>query len=207
MKGKALVIAAAALLAGLVGLWLAMRTTEDSPSARASDSGSQDVIVGNKPPGTVTAPALPAGSGSAVQGEDGARSYVVGGVQIRDHRGGDQKPIDLPPNIHPPESRQLPSELTHAISQKVKQVMMECTADVPREARGPGPRLEGQIIVGIKDQKITISKATMQLRDVVGAAVEPTKACIEHKAIGLQAAAADQADMESYSINLTFAIP
>jgi hypothetical protein len=115
--------------------------------------------------------------------------------------------IDLPPNVHPPESRKLPSELTQAIAQKVRAVMEDCTASVPREARGPGPRLEGQIVVGIADKKLTITKATAELRDVFGAAVGPTKACIEQKAVGLATAAADQADLPTYSININFAIP
>jgi len=85
--------------------------------------------------------------------------------------------------------------------------MFDCAASIPREARGPAPRLEGQVLVGIKDHKITVASATMQLRDVVGASVDPTKACIEQKSVGLQVNAPDQADMETYTINITFAMP
>lgn len=207
MKGKALVIGAIVLLGALVVLWLAMRKPDDATASSRQPEGSATVVVGTKPPGTGVAPSLPS-NGSAPAGSGGdPREYTVGDIQVRDHRAGDQKPIDIPPNVHPPESRQLPSEFTHAIGQKVKAVMLECAASIPREARGPAPRLEGQIIVGIKDQKLAISKATMLLRDVVGAAVDPVKSCIEQKSLGLQTAATEQPDMESYSINITFAIP
>lgn len=210
MKGKHLVAAAIALLGAMLGLWLWMRKG-DAPASARSD-GPQQVIVPTKPPGSAEVPSLP-GSGSAAFAEGGSgsgsneRDYVVGDVHVRDHRAGTPVKIDLPPNVHPPESRRLPSELTQAIAQKVRTVMEGCTANVPREARGPGPRLEGQIVVGIADKKLTITKSIVELRDVFGAAVEPTKACIEQKSVGLDTAAADQADLASYSINVNFAIP
>ena len=110
-------------------------------------------------------------------------------------------------NPHPAEGRKIPSTLTHAVAQKVKAVMMQCVENLPKEARGEKPRLEGQISIAIKDHKVTVTKSTMHLRNMSGAAVEPAKQCIEQNAIGLDNPAPDQADLDDYSINISFAIP
>jgi hypothetical protein len=200
------------LLGAMVGLWLFMRKADDATASARPTGDTPAPIVASDPPPITTreAPSLP-GSGTDVPAapgsDDSSRDYTIGGVRVRDHRAGNQQKVDIPPNIHPPEGRQLPSELTQLVAQEVKAVMNDCVASVPREARGPAPRLEGQLLIAIKDHKISITSATMQLRDVFGAAVEPTKACIEQKSVGRQVNAPDQADMDSYSINITFAIP
>jgi hypothetical protein len=163
-------------------------------------TGASAPTVSPTLPGTA-APALPEGDA------EHPRDYVVGDTRIRDHRSGTNAPIDVPPNVHPAEGRQIPSLLTHEIAQKLKAVMKQCTADLPAEARGAKPRLEGQIKIAIKDQKATVTKAFMQLRDMTGDAVETTKQCIEQKAVGIENPATDQADLEDYDIHITFAIP
>ena len=203
MMKRWLVLLAAVVLAAAFGLWLLLRKDD---SAVASTAPSEaPAPVASREPGTTVAPSLP--TPPPALGSDPATEYRVGDVQIRDHRGGDVVPRDIPPNIHPPDTRELPSTLTHAISQKVRQVMMECVADLPREARGPQPRLEGQILVSIKEKRLTLVESTMQLRDVVGAALEPVRQCIQTRSVGLDTPAADQADIEKYSIQITFAIP
>ena len=98
--------------------------------------------------------------------------------------------------------------LTHEISQKLKTVVYDCAKTIPKEARGAErPRVEGQIIVSIKDHNMTITKSTMQLRNVTGESVEPTKQCIESKSVGIENAAPEQSDLDNYSINVSFAIP
>ena len=101
----------------------------------------------------------------------------------------------------------LPSTLTHEVARKLEGVMKDCVASLPKEARGDKPRLEGQVMLAIKDKKLTVTKSLMQLRDVSGEAVEPTKQCIEAKALGVENPAADQADLDNYSFNISFAIP
>jgi hypothetical protein len=207
---KLLVIGGVVLVALVVALWH-LHAKDDGAAAQTSPSvqGSAVVVATGSSAAapTVTAtsrgdhPALPAPAPG-----DSPKDYVVGDIRVRDHRAGDSEPLDIPPNVHPAEGRVLPSTLTHEIGQKVKAVVMDCTASLPKDARGDRPRVEGQIEVAIKDKKMTITKATMQLRDVIGDAALPTKQCVEAKSVGLANAAPDQADLESYSINVTFAI-
>jgi len=89
----------------------------------------------------------------------------------------------------------------------VKAVMMECAANLPKDARGEHPRLEGQVMLAIKANKLTITQSTMQLRNVSGESVEPTRQCIESKTVGIENAAPDQADLDQYPFNISFAIP
>ena len=208
---KALVIGGVIVLGVIVAIFLALKKDTSETAAQPSGSNAPIAVTPSAPPvghATVTegtsgsTPSLP----EPAAGEN-PREYAVGDVRVRDHRSGDHKPLDIPPNVHPAEGRQLPSVLTHEIAQKVKDVMVQCVANLPKDARGEKPRLEGQIAVSIKANKMTVTKSTMQLRNVSGESVEPTRQCIEQKAIGLENAAPQQDDLDSYTINISFAIP
>jgi hypothetical protein len=128
-------------------------------------------------------------------------------MRVRDHREGDNKPLDIPPNVHPANARLIPPALTSAISQRVQKVVKECVASLPSEGRGVKPHVEGQIEIAIKDQQLEIKKSVAQLRDVPeGAATDAAKQCIETKSIGLSTAATGEADFDAYSIRLWYAI-
>jgi hypothetical protein len=172
-------------------------------------TGAPAVAGEDHPAATPSAPALPSEPARPAAPDDAGtvRTYTIGGIQVRDHRSGAQKPLDIPPNVHAPSARRLPSQLTHAISEQLKQVMIECAQDLPRPADGPHPRMEGQIVVGIKGGQMSIASSTMQLRGVSGPEVDATKSCIEQRSLGLTAPAADQADLDGYSIRVSFAIP
>lgn len=158
------------------------------------------------PTGGVTqteAPRLPEpAAGSA----DGVREYVVGDRLVRDHRKGNKPPIDIPPAVHAPDGRKLDSTVTQEVGQKIKDVLKQCAADLPPEARGEKARLEGLAVVSIKNKQLTVTKATVQLRNVVGASVDAVKQCIESKSVGITTSAAEEADLETYDINLSYAI-
>ena len=127
---------------------------------------------------------------------------------MRDHRAGDHAPLDIPPNVHPANGRAIASTVTTSISQKVFDVLKACASDLPADARGDKPRLEGQIEISIKSGKTTINKATMQPRNVAeGPALTALKSCMEQKSIGIQDNAPDEDDLDAYTINLSYAIP
>jgi len=201
------------LVAGLV-LWILLRRDEPradatpvaqpTPAAPAADQRSARAENPHADHPTVTTTSSTGTPTTNDQGE--VKEYEVNGVKIRDHRKGDHPPPDLPPNLHPLEGRHLPVTLTTAISNKLQVVLKECAADVPVEARGAKPRLEGTIFVAIKDHSLRITQTTAQLRDVVGASVEPTKRCFEEKSVGLATPAPDQDDLDSYSITITYAL-
>jgi hypothetical protein len=210
MQRKVLLIGVLFVLGLIAGLVWALQRDSASASQTAEKPTEQTSAVA--PPRTSTpsvTPGLPTpptqlppqGSG------EHPRDYVVGDIRVRDHREGDNKPLDIPPNVHPAEGPTIPSSLTHEVAQKVKAVMLDCTKSLPADARGDKPRVEGQILINIKDHKVTITKSTMQLRNVTGESVEPTKQCIEAKSIGITNPAPEQTDIESYSINVSFAIP
>ena len=51
-----------------------------------------------------------------------------------------------------------------------------------------------------------MSSSVLKLRDVVGAAVDPTQQCLEQGANALTEVAPDESDVEAYQINLSFAV-
>jgi len=206
MKRTLLVVAVVVL--GVVA-WLVLRKhgSPDAPAAQTPGSASpgSDRVAGT--PTVTPAPTLPGGSGEARLPEPGSGSeYVIGDVRVRDHRAGSNAPMDIPPNIHAPNTRTLPSALVQDVAQKVRVVLADCAKDVPKDARGEHPRLEGQVVVSIKDHKLSVTGATMQLRDMPADTVDATKQCVETHSVGLETAASDQDDLDKYSIGVTFAV-
>lgn len=197
------------VLALAIGGWLLFRKEKPEPPVTSgSASAVQAPALSPSPtPLPDPAPSLPSNvEAHPVPPAGSANEYMIGDVRVRDHRSGSNAPLDIPPNIHRPNTRQIPSSLTNAIAQKVRAVLADCTKDLPKDARGAHPRLEGQVVVAIKDHKLTVTGATMQLRDVSGDALEPTRQCIEQHSVGLQTAATDQDDLDNYSIGVTFAV-
>jgi hypothetical protein len=207
-----LALGAAVVLAAVIGLYLGLRTSDQgrdlavhhdpgvtrSPEA---DPGRPKIKVTQPAPGERPPPTEAAGSGAAPD------EYMVGGIRIRDHRSGDHARVDIPPAIHPPQGRKIPSQLTSDIAQKLRAVTTECTAGVPKEARGAAPRLEGEILIAIKDHQAQITSATFQLRDVAAGADGPVKQCMEQKSVGVATPAGDEPDVEGYAITLSLRVP
>jgi hypothetical protein len=199
------------VIALAIGGWLMFRKEKPAAPPAATGSAAPSPTASSTDPAptpTGPAPSLPSTGDSThpAPAAGSANEYMVGDVRVRDHRAGSNAPLDIPPNIHRPNSRELPSTLTSDIAQKVRAVLVDCSKDLPKEARGEHPRLEGQIVVAIKDHKLTVTSATMQLRDVSGDAAATTKSCIEQHSVGLETAANDQDDLDNYSIGVTFAV-
>ena len=207
--GLGLAIGGVVVVALGVVLWLALKKDMSASEGSAAEPPQGSAVVVRTPGTPTVGPAAPGEHPTLPQAAPGEnpKDYVVGDIRVRDHRAGDHKPLDVPPNPHPMEGPMIPSALTHEISQKLRAHVMTCTASLPKDARGEKPRVEGQIIIAIKDHKVTITKSTMQLRDVSGESVEPTKQCIEQKALGIENSAPEQSDLDNYSINVTYAIP
>lgn len=208
---RAVLISLGALVAiGAITLAIMIKKTGKDETHAAPGTTTTSTSSGG---GTATtqraAPDLPGGSPTLPTGTgDHPTDYAVGDIHVRDHRAGDHAPLDIPPNVHPANGREIPSTLTTQISQRVFDVLKSCATELPAEARGDKPRLEGQIEISIKSGKTTITKATMQPRNVTdGAALTALKSCMEQKSIGLQDNAPDQDDLDAYTINLSYAIP
>jgi hypothetical protein len=211
-RAVVLAIVAVVVLAGVIGVWLATKKEgATAGTASSSSPGTPSVVADSETPTptvrgdstTTVTPSLPGDSPPPASGE--VREYMVGDRRVRDHRKGDKPPIDIPPAIHPPDGRKIQSNLTSEIGQKLKVVVRECAATMPQEARGTSPRLEGLVVIAIKAKLVTITKATVQLRDVVGASVDPIKQCIEQKSLAVTHAT-DEPDLDSYDINVSYSL-
>lgn len=197
------------VLAAGVGLaiWLLGSKPDQplEPRAPAVGSAITSTVVRDHTAGQ--RPVLPATvDPSAAEQAGSATEYTVGGVQVRDHRGGDTPKLDIPPSMHPPNMHQISSTIVNDVAQQVRAAMRQCAADLPQDARGQKPHMDGQLVVAIKDQQLTVTGATLQLRDVFGAGLEPTRQCILQHTIGIHAAAANEPDIDSYSISVGFAL-
>jgi hypothetical protein len=216
MNRRYLVLGAAVVLAAVIGLVVVLRrgdgasTKRDEalakpgpvdPKTSDTELGRPGIKVTQTPSSGHPRPAELAGSGSAVS------EYMIGGVHVRDHRSGDHAPLDLPPAIHPPEGRKISSRLTSDIAQKLRAVTTECAASVPSEARGATPRLDGEILIAIKNQQATVTSAVFQVRDVAGGSTGPVKECMEQKTVGVATPSGDEPDVQGYAITLSLRLP
>jgi len=205
-----LALGAAVVLVAVIGLVLVLRSGDDG-AVKPDPAGPKfsETKLG-KPSAQVTrAPSAPSSGASRPEPGSGPAvgEYTVGGVRIRDHRSGNHAPLDVPPAIHPPEGRKISSQLTADLAQKLRVVTDACTASLPPEARGAKPRLDGEILIAIKDQQATVTSATFQARDVAGASEGLIKQCMEQKTIGVATPSGDEPDLQGYAITLSLRIP
>lgn len=208
---KALLALAGLLVVAGVAAVLVMSSTSDDPHKAQVASGSNAPTT--SPSGTVATPSPSLQPSLPVEPSPPGvapiqKEYMVGDVKVRDHRTGEHKQVDLPPNIHPANGPSLPSELTHDISQQVKNKMIACAKSMPREIRGDKPKVDGQLQVAIKDHVLSITSLSLQVRDITDATASDALAkCVQESSTALTSVAKDQADVADYGISLTFAIP
>jgi hypothetical protein len=207
-----LIIGGVALLAAALLLWVIIESGDDGGSASAQPTA-----------GAPAAPAQPAarpgdrrpGSPQVVASEQERRDgdarapteTVIDGVRVRDHRRDRSKPTAVPPRPLPEHARRIPRTLTSEISNRLIPLVRECAASVPREARGAKPRVEGQVVIAIKNEQVQVTRTTVALVDVVGASVDAVKQCIEQQALGVTAPAAGEADLEDYPLQVNLSLP
>ncbi|MCX5746657.1 MAG: hypothetical protein NT062_29625 [Proteobacteria bacterium] len=172
----------------------------------ASPNHVSTIQTPDRPPITGRTPGVKVGPAEGSPTITPSTEYQVGNVTVRDHRGSNHAPMDIPINLERPDGRKVSSTLVSEISQKMRAVLAACAKEVPPEARGPKPRMEGEITIAIKDHQVTVSSTVIRLTDVVGAAVDPTQQCLEKGALAVTHVAPDEADVASYQINLSYAI-
>jgi hypothetical protein len=214
MKAALIALAGLLVVVGVAAVLLVSGTSEDSPP-KPQAAGSGLAASAHTPGGSVATPTLPTSPSIPTEstpppegGSDVTKEYTVGGVKVRDHRTGEHKQMDLPPNMHPANGPSLPSELTHDISQQVKNKMIQCASSMPRDIRGDKPKVDGQLQVAIKDHVLSINSIEVQVRDITDAtASDALRQCVQQQAASLTAVAKDQADVADYGIGITFAIP
>lgn len=198
------------LAVGSILLYATSRESDRTSPPEATPStatGDQHVTsVTDRPRVSPALPVTPPHPGSG-RATDRATEYVVGDVVVRDHRGSGAKPIDLPPNVHPPGGRLLPTTLTTDISRQLKAVLWQCAREAPKDGRGAKPQWEAQVTVAIANHTLSVAEIASQMRDFDGAAADQIRECVERNAVGLTASAPDQDDLASYGIRVAFVIP
>lgn len=182
--------------------------SEKAPVEHAAAPAPTETASASASPATPSAaPSLPSTAPADDGSDPGAREYSVGGMQVRDHRSGDPQKLDLPPNVHAPDTRRLPSTLVSAVTAQLTDQLKACAAGLASDPSGARPRLEGQITVAIKDHQLSITGAMMQPRNMADDAGAQLKQCMEQKAVGLTTPAADEDDLAAYTIRLSYAVP
>jgi hypothetical protein len=139
-----------------------------------------------------------------------AHEYTLpDGRKVRDFRKPENRvPLDVPPSTQAPGGRRIKPELTGLFTEQITAHMRECGKEVPASARGTKPRLEGQIIIAIKDGQASVTSAVFKLTNMTSpAAADTAKTCVERQALTVIVPATDEPDLDSYSINLSFAFP
>ena len=189
---------AAVLVIGLgITLWFLSRpgdsasastpapTTDDMPSPSRATSG---------PRHTATSPDT---------------TQPSAGVITHDHRTGSSTPDpDLAQPATPAKrDRDLPSQLTFEVTRGLKVAVEECASLIPAGERSGPTRIAGSIDVSIRDQVATINTVDLAITGSTGPSVETAKQCVVQKSLGLQSPATDQANIEHYSIEVSFRMP
>lgn len=209
-----LAIVAAVVLVAAFGLWRAL--ADDGDAAPASSAETTDPAKPAPPvprdrvvdPSSPSLPTVTSTERGATRDAGAYNEYAVGDVRIRDHRGSDAPIADVPPTIHHPNARRLPSSFVHDLTNKLRdEVVADCAGAVAKDALGPKPKVEGQVVVAIKAGQAGISKATIQPRDVADASIQSVKQCIEQKALTVTMPVANEADLDSYAISVVIAFP
>lgn len=213
-----LIIAVVAVAAAGLLLWMILRSGDEDAAASAPQTagGPAAPYEGRASAGEGgERPSLP----STASPEQGRRSRgsgdaertttetIINGVRVRDHRRDRSKPIVIPARPPPAHARRIPPELTREISNRILPVVRECASQVPPEARGVKPRVEGQVVIAIKGGQVQLSEATIEISDVVGASLETAKQCIRDKALGVTVPAGEEADLADYPVRLSYTLP
>lgn len=86
-------------------------------------------------------------------------------------------------------------------------MLRQCTAGIPAEAQGPKGRIEGEILISIKDHQATVTSATLSLRDVAEDAKAAAEQCLARAPLGFVAPADAESDLDDYSIALSLTLP
>jgi hypothetical protein len=129
------------------------------------------------------------------------------GRRVRDFRDPKhRKPLEVPPSIHPPGGRKIKPELTGLFSDQIVKHMRACGKPVGKHLLGPKPRMNGQIVITIKNELASVTSAVFVFEDLTDqAAIDTTKQCVEENSLTVTAPAPGEADLDSYSINLSLA--
>lgn len=206
MNRRVILIGAGVVLVVAIVLAIKINSSDSSPRTAAPDRASETTGSQKDPAndsGDRTRPTL---DPKPTDGTPTASDYVeteIDGVKVRDHRKNPGAPFQLPPTVRQHGPERLPASLVGSISNSLQTAMKDCTASIAADSKGTRPTLEAELVVDIKDKKLTIASSTAQLKDVSGETAA-IKQCFEQKSAGKVLPAMTQADGSHYEITLTY---
>jgi hypothetical protein len=123
----------------------------------------------------------------------------------RDHRTAEPAAVDPPPP-DPPAGRRINVQVTSDLSQVLRSALQECAANLAPGVAGDLSRVDGQVVIAIKDHQASVTSASFQLHDFAEAAQADIQQCLVQRAVGVTAPA-DEPDIDSYPITVSLRWP
>lgn len=224
MKPKMwLALGAAAVVALLVVLYLASRGNGLHDKLAGKGSASATTVATDVGATTGSAPVIPPAEMAKVMAAgsdvkvlpDGTREYRVGNMIVRDHRApgsGSDVPFQMPVTQHPSavqneQKHKMDPKVIESLKPGLADALASCGRDVPADMRGPKPKMQAVVKLAVVGGKVTVTGADIDLPDVVGGAVEPTKACLDAKLKTIATTAPNEPDMTDYSVTVSMPLP
>jgi hypothetical protein len=201
MNRATLALGAAIVVAAVIGLWVLLRTDREPVTAPARPD-LPDQRIADSQPGKARNRSVPVLrlDGSAAPGRP------TGALGARDHRAPEHAAAEPPPP-DPPAGRRINIQVTSDLSQVLRPALQECAASLASGAAGDLSRVDGQVVIAIKDHQATVTSASFQLHDFAEAAQADLKQCLVQRAIGVTAPAGDEPDVDSYPITVSLRWP
>lgn len=196
-----LAVGAAIVTAAVIGLYVLLR----------ADGGPAPVPVHRDRADQKTAETDPGKSRNRVvpvlrQEGSVAPGRTAGDPGMRDHRAAEHAAVEPPPP-DAPAGRRINIQVTSDLSQVLRPALQSCAANLAPGAAGDTSRVEGQVIIAIKDHQATVTSANFQLHDIAEAAQPDIKQCLVQRAMGVTAPAGDEPDLDSYTITVSLRWP
>lgn len=205
MSRGTLALGAAIVAAAVIGLYVLLRAdrapVDREPAPAPVRPEPRDQRITDSEPGKARNRSVPVlrQDGSAAPGRP------TGQLGTRDHRAPERAAEPPPPD--PPAGRKINIQITSDLSQVLRPALQECAANLAPGVAGDRSRVEGQVVIAIKDHQATVTSASFQLRDFAEAAQAEIKQCLVQRAVGVTAPAGDEPDVDSYPITVSLRWP
>lgn len=193
--------AIAVVVAAVIGLYVALRSDSAPAPVAPRVPERPDQRIADAEPGKArnhVAPVIRL-DGSA------APARPVGERGVRDHRAPEHAAADPPPD--PPAGRTINVQVTSDLSQVLRPALQACATNLAPGVAGDTSRIEGQVVISIKDHQATVTSASFQLRDFAEAAQADLKQCLVQRAVGVTSPSGDEPDIDSYPITVSLRWP
>jgi len=130
------------------------------------------------------------------------------GMVVTDHRTPSGGPRVLPAEAGSGEGsgRRLTPSLIRSIHGNASALAQGCAHKVALGDRGPKPRIGAQLKVGIKDGALRVLDVMPEVADLGGPELDAVKSCLHDALLGLELPTPDEADLDTYDLQLDYVV-